>query len=377
MSVPRSSSSTRTDKDGRYELRVSAGVQGLVVLAQPQNGQPYFAAAARLPNTPDLPPLAADFELTGGIPLRGRVTDQATGKPPKRAVVEYYPLFPNAHSSVLTRLEHLQAASSATLEADGSYSLTVLPGPGVVLVAASPRDSYACARIDDRELANLFTDGENHGGGSWLYMGPPWGQRCIDRYNALTLIQPDEKEKSLRRNITVQATPPLRGTVIGADGQPLRGVRVCGLTSMPDAEMLEGPSFLVEGLNPQRTRELSFHHPEKGWGKVLTIRGDETNELTVQLEPCGVVVGRLVDREGRPVPEVGIRFFSSGKGLDAAAETDREGRFRAALVPGLPYRAGIQYQKGRTRPPRLPRSVGDLTVESGHTKDLGELLLGD
>lgn len=354
----------------------------MVVLAQPQNGQPYFTAAARLPNTPGLAPLNADFELLGGIALRGRVTDQATGKPPKRAVVEYYPLFPNAHSKVLTRLEHLQAASSAILQADGAYSLTVLPGPGVVLVAASPRDSYTTARLDDRELANLFGDGADHGGGSWLYTarGGNFGswRHCIDRYNALTLIHPEEKAKSLALDVTVQAAHPLRGTVIGPDGQPLRGVKVCGLTSMPDAEMLEDPSFLVEGLNPQRTRELSFHHPEKGLGKVLTIRGDETNELTVQLEPCGVVVGRMVDRAGRPVPGVGIRFSGSGiMGFYVAAETDRQGRFRAALVPGLAYRPGLQYQEGRTTTPRLPRSVGVLAVESGRTKDLGDLLVGD
>jgi RNA polymerase sigma factor (sigma-70 family) len=371
MSLRGGRSSTRTDKDGRYELRVSPEAQGLVVLAQPQNGQPYFAAAARLPNTPDPAPLNADFELIGGIPLRGRVTDQATGKPPKRAVVEYYPLYPNAHSSVLTRLEKLQAVSSAILQADGAYSLTVLPGPGVVLVVASPRDSYAVARLDDRELANLFGDDADHGGGSWLYTatGGNFGawRRCIDRYNALTLIHPDEKAKSLTLDVTVQAAHPLRGTVIGPDGQPLRGVRVCGLTSMPDAEMLEGPSFLVEGLNPQRTRELSFHHQEKGLGKVLTIRGDETNELTVQLEPCGEVIGRVVNRAGKPVPGVSIRFGRADKGLDAKAETDRRGRFRAALVPGFEYQWRLPTQ----------RTIHVLTVESGKTKDLGDLLLGD
>jgi len=261
--------------------------------------------------------------------------------------------------------------SSAILQADGAYSLTVLPGPGVVLVVASPRDSYAVARLDDRELANLFGDDADHGGGSWLYTatGGNFGawRRCIDRYNALTLIHPDEKAKSLTLNVTVQAARPLRGTVIGPDGQPLRGVRVCGLTSMPDAEMLEGPSFLVEGLNPQRTRELSFHHQEKGLGKVLTIRGDETKEWTVQLEPCGEVIGRVVNGAGRPVPGVSIRFGRADNGLDAKAETDHQGRFHAALVPGFQCQWRLPTQ----------RTIHVLTVESGQTKDLGDLLLGD
>ena len=396
ISVPRSGSSTYTDKDGRYELLIPPELRGLVVMAQPQNEQPYFAAAVRPPNTPNQAPLTADFELIGGISLRGRVTEQSTGKPPKRAVVEYYPLFPNAHSSVLTPLEHLQAASSATIQADGSYSLTVLPGPGVVLVAASPRDSYACARIDEQELANLFRggdskrrretlrrlrgqgfyysiDGADRGGSSWLFMGYPGGMRCVDRYNALGLIHPDEETKSLRHDLTVQPARPLRGTVVGPDGKPLSGVEVCGLTSMPDAERLDGPSFLVEGLNPRRTRELSFHDKEKGLGKFLTIRGDQTKPLTVQLEPCGEVIGRMVDKTGGPASEVKIVFSSEGNGLRAAAETDRQGRFRAALVPGLPYRMGISPRLPTS--PRLLRPV-DVLAESGRTKDLGDLILG-
>ncbi len=392
ISVPRSNSSTHTDKDGRYELLVPPGLQGLAVMAQPQKGQPYFAAAAQLPNTPNQALLTADFELIGGISLRGRITDQTTGKPPKRAVVEYYPLFPNAHSSILTKLDHLQAASSATLLADGSYSLTVLPGPGVVLVAASPRDSYACARIDEQELANLFRDGDSkrrcetlrqlregqltnlsldgvdRGGSSWLLLGYPWGMRCVDRYNALGLIHPDEETKSLRHDLTVQPARPLRGTVVGPDGKPLCGVVVCGLTSMPDAELLDGASFLVEGLNPRRTRDLSFHHKEKGLGKFLTIRGDETKPLTVHLEPCGVVLGRMVDKSGRPVSGVEIQFITEGNGLHVMTETGRQGRFRAALVPGLPYKLGTSTS--------LQRSFDALTVESGQSKDLGDLMLG-
>jgi hypothetical protein len=390
---------TFTDQDGRYELLGYPGPP-CVVMAQPQRGQPYFAAAVRLPEklatdplTPLLPvrlrsaaavrlpeklatdPLTADFNLVSGIPLRGRVTNQTTGKPPKRAVVEYYPLFPNPHSAALTNCTKLMPASSALVQPDGSYRLMVLPGPGVVLVAASPRDSYAVARLDDRELANLFGDGKPHGGGSWIHIaveGREW-DRCVDRYNALSLIKPDERAGPLTLDLTVQRARGLRGTVVGPDGKPLSGVRVSGLTSMPDAETLERASFTVEGLNPRRTRQLSFHHREKGLGKVMTLRGDATKPLMVQLEPCGWNSGRLVDRHNKPVPGEMVICTPPGiHGLEVpAARTDGEGRFRVCLMAEQKYGLGLS---------SFRHLLGDevtVTVESGGSKDLGDLPLSD
>jgi RNA polymerase sigma factor (sigma-70 family) len=410
MSISRqlSLAATYTDKDGRYELlalvfpRIPLPREH-VILAQPQNGQPYFAAALHVPETAGLDPITADFQLIRGIPLRGRVTDQATGRPPKRAVVDYYPLFPNAHSSVLTKLPDNQAASSATLGEDGSFHLTVFPGPGVVLVAASPCHSYACPRIDPQQLANLFPDrdsqrrrdasrrlaekvlanvfpnfsldGAGRDGSAWLYIGDSCslgGMRFVDSYNALGFIQPAEEAKSLTLDVMVQPARPLLGRVIGPDGQPLSGVMVCGLTSLrSNMDILKTASFVVEGLNPQRTRELSFYHKERNLGKCLTIRGDETKPLLVQLEPCGEAIGRVVDRAGKPVPAVHLSLGSSDRdrAFSVNAVTDHQGRFRAALVPGLPYRI--------VGPPKLPlqKPAGFMTVESGKTTDLGDLLL--
>ena len=365
---------TFTDADGRYELAGYPRSPQHLVAAQPQRGQPYFAASAWLPDGAGEGPLTADFELVRGIPLQGRAIDQSTGKPPKRALVEYYALFPNPHSSALTKLGHLIPASSATMDPDGSFRLVVLPGPGIVLVAASPRDSFATALLDDSELTNLFGDGLDHGGGSWFHVtaGEDTHRRCVDRYNALSLIKPDVSAKSLELALSVQPARGLKGTVIGPDGQPVVGASVSGLTSMPDPETLTSASFTVEGLNPRRTRELQFHHVEKGLGKVLTIRGDETKPLTVQLEPCGVVVGRLNDKANKPKQEQPIVFTRYDFWLGVSVETDSQGRFRAALVPGVTYELEAPGARGGKL-----RTVGALRIEPGQTKDLGDLIFED
>jgi RNA polymerase sigma factor (sigma-70 family) len=372
MSVETTGLTTFTDGEGGYELRGWAGSGGCVVVAQPESGQRYFAASVSLAEKAKAD-LTADFALVGGIPLRGRVTDQATGKPPKRGVVEYYPLFPNAYSSELTNCARMLPASAASLQPDGSYSLMALPGPGVVLVAVSPRDSYASALLDDTELAHFFNDGRNHGGGSWIYIavgGRPW-ERCVDRYNALALIKPDEKAVSVTLDLTVRPAPGLKGTVVGPDGRPLTGVRVIGLTSMPDAETLTSASFTVEGLNPRRPRELCWHHKEAALGKAITIRGDETEPLTVQLEPCPTLSGRLVDRAGHPVARVTVHLARNANPVDISAETDGDGRFRVGLVPGLKY--SLVLPRGF----RLLQGAVHVQVESGRSQDLGDLPLDE
>jgi protocatechuate 3,4-dioxygenase beta subunit len=360
---------TLTDQNGRYELISTYRQPTAVVAAEPQRGEPYFAATVRPVDKAVLDPLTADFELMGGIPLRGRVTDGDSDKPPKRAVIVYYPLFPNAHSTSLQQCSSVIAASSAPVRLDGSYSLPVLPGPGVVLVAASPRDWYASALLDERELADLFGDGKEHGDGSWLQVtaGGRQDRRQVERYHALALIKPEEGTKSLSVDLTVHAAHAIPGTVVGPGGGAISGVRVIGLNATGEPDTLASPSFTVEGLNPQRPRQLLFHHREKELGKVLSVRGEETEALKVQLEPCGVVSGRIVDRDGKPVPGMTVGFHPRPPmfGMEVMAQTDGEGHFRAALVPRQ------QYTLSTVR--RLLKPIGDLKVESGQTKNLEDV----
>ncbi|HEV3255739.1 MAG TPA: sigma-70 family RNA polymerase sigma factor [Gemmataceae bacterium] len=379
-------STALTEEDGSYKLFGCSKSPGYDVAAQPQTGQPYFAASAEVPDKPGHEPIAVDFALVGGIRLRGRVTDHATRKPPKTAVVEYYPLFPNPHSHKITNPIGM-AASSGLVQPDGSYSLVVLAGPGVVCVGACPRDSYAVAMLDSKLFVSLFSglkdstnrfhNARNQGGGQnpRTAVGKAGqGVLCVNRYNTLSLIKPEDSVESLTLDLTLQPARALRGTVVGPRGKPLTGVRLVGLTAMPDEEVLASASFTVSGLNPGGTRDLFFYHRRKGLGKFLTIRGDETKPLTVQLDPCGTVIGRIVDRRGKAVTGVAIGLACSpgwyGGCAEASTETDLRGRFCVAgLLPGQKYSL-TQYSSGR-----LLRGVGEIEVQSGRSKNLGELVL--
>jgi Carboxypeptidase regulatory-like domain len=220
-------------------------------------------------------------------------------------------------------------------------------------------------------LADLFGNAKDYGEGSSIYVTVCGRQdrRNVDCFHAVSLIKPEEGAKSLSLDLTVQAAHAVRGRVVGSDGRPLTGVRVGGLTAWGDTETLSGASFTIEGLNPRRPRELIFHHREKDLGKFATVRGDQAEGLEVRLEPCGVVTGRVVNKAGRPVPGASVGFFPGTlmNGMEVVAKTDREGRFRAELVAGQKY--------SLSSVPNLPRKVAAVEVESGQTKDLGDVLV--
>jgi hypothetical protein len=358
----------RTDERGRYELPGDNRLSSFVLRAQSRE-HPSFAMELRVPNKPGRDPLLADFELVGGISLRGRVLDQDTKQPSKRAVVHYYPLYPNRYSEALAN-SGTRPASTAPVQADGSYNLVVLPGPGVVLVAAFPRDWYATAWLDEQKLASVLGAEFKPVGGSTIPIavaGRP-GRRTVERYNAISLIKPEQSAKQLTRDLMLQPARGLRGTVVGPDGRPLSGTRVMGLTTSPDSETLESALFTVEGLNPRQARVLYFSHRDKRLGKVLTIAGDATSPLTIQLEPYGVVSGRIVNKAGQPV--VGLPVHCAGiKGSGDMARTDRDGRFRIELVPGQEYAVGSLR--------RLKQPGPRFFVKSGESHDLGDVHLAD
>ena len=94
--------------------------------------------------------------------------------------------------------------------------------------------------------------------------------------------------------------------------------------------------------------------------------------MKVQLQPCGSVVGRLVDKGGKPVADTIIYFCRQGYVAfwpgGFQVKTDRDGHFRAeGLVPGQKY---MMTRHVSNLADTLPRAV---TVESGKKNELGDL----
>src|SRR5262249_55407767 len=149
-------------------------------------------------------------------------------------------------------------------------------------------------------------------------------------------------------------------------------VECCGLDGLSRTELLEDGKFVVMGLRSQRQRDLYFRQRKAGLGSVVCVNGSDRGPLTVQLLPCGSIAGRLVDHAGKPVPDAFIACTCESHSSEAANDyvpTDREGRFRANLLPGLKYSMVVMY------PRQLRDRYEDLEVDPNQTEELGDLPL--
>jgi protocatechuate 3,4-dioxygenase beta subunit len=366
-----------TDEKGRYRLAgVAKSNTGYYLLAQ---GAPFVRTARLVNDTPGLEAVTADFDLQRGLEVRGRLIDKSTGRP-VRGFVEYHASVDNPNlkdfpSYTKLVIEDLEVST----QPDGSFSMTVLPGQGVI---------YA------RSWENRFTNAWSWPAVSVDVSPFPWGR---ESYHAAVEIDASEKNpKSLICQIALDPGQTLAGTVVGPDGKPLTGVLAWGLApafgkydlqlGLPTLRMA---TFTATGLDDRNPRYMLFWHKEKGLGRAVLVWGDERGPITLHLEPLGTVTGRLVDEEGKPLAGITVnadwssarrgiyRQFSglvTGNHLQPeglfwqTVKTDGEGRFQMPrLIPGFSYELRTDANARLTK--NLPAPTG------GVPKDLGTITI--
>lgn len=355
---------TVTDKEGRYELLGLPKPPNYNLGVKPPKSQLYFTREVGLGDTPGLAALVADIDMVQGVTVRGKVTDKATHKPIAGARVFYGPLMDNPNAS------RAAVSSEATTEPDGSYALTVHRGPGVIAVICRNPEAYMPALVTAKEQKEFFTVPQlRPGNETWLNMatGGPLFQA---NYNALVLLEPKEGDKAPVKDIALERPLDRKGRVVGPDGQPIPGVTVTGLSPGQygqHTETLEGTEFTVRGINPRAKRLLIFHHKEKNLGYCLKELPDEKlGPLTIKLQPCGSISGRLVDRDGVPVVTNRRVYIFWPQFLTP----DKDGRFHVqGLVPGLEYQIMDKERAFELR--------GCIVAEPGKDKDLGDIKVSD
>src|SRR5581483_5166034 len=135
-------------------------------------------------DTQGLDPLVVDFDLAGGLVVRGRLTDKATGKPVHGRVF-YSPLVDNPNAKDLPGPGVVTVVDIGKTEEDGSFAAVVLPGPGLLAAQADDADHYQRTSAGGVKTVNGLEGGN---------------------YQAFARIDADPKdEKSLKCDIAAEA----------------------------------------------------------------------------------------------------------------------------------------------------------------------------
>jgi len=367
---------TTTDDQGGYRL---SGVPPKIhfggeqdVLAAAKDGPPYVPTVRDVGGGHGPGPIRMDFALKRGAWARGRVIDKSTGKPLAWAGLAYYILEDNPHLKDYPQYGTVRAWMPFRADENGEYKIAVLPGRGI-LGAQSAGGTYRMGvGIDKIRGLKTYPDGTVRARPQLLI----WRD-----LNTLVEVEPKEGEASVTTDIVLDRGRTLKGKLVGPDGEPVAGALMLGARDHFEAwsdQPLPSADFEVHSLGSDAKRGLLFYHEAKQLAGAYVIKPDEAGPVTVRLEPCGALTGRLVDAGGLPQAGAQMKWYRPIEGGDSRFEkgslpsrikTDKDGRFRVAgLVPGLKY--SLYLSNGRVV---AGWPVKDATIKAGEVKDLGDV----
>jgi hypothetical protein len=373
----------KTDQEGRYRLVGLPKARSYSVAAWglPKN---YLQTSKKVRGTEGLAPIAVDFELIRGVRVHGRIADKDTGKPAP-ATLWYIPLEKNKYVVDLTKDDPLSVGSlfgglGHRNEADGSYSLLAPPGPGIVTVRAEAKDDlYTQAVLDPADRAKASTSNTEEGNGVEI-RGPRNFSWTFQGYSAYRILDLAPDASSLTCDFTFDRGRTLTVNIVDAEGKPLKGAVVAGINDMGMAMGLVHSSFKAVALNPAHPRMISFAHKERKLLGYIRLGGNEKEPVTVRLQPGGVVTGRVLGEDGKPLPGIVVRVSYRRNAVGYLAErvigdppiqTDADGRFRIeGIFPDLEF--GLDLRKGNDFF-NTDAKYREL-MSSGGTKNLGDII---
>ncbi len=380
-----------TDAEGRFRLNPGAGPRYWFTAFPPER-EPYLNIQQKLEWPKGAIEHSVDLRLTRGVLVRGRVTEEGSGKPVAGARVGYYS---NPDYDLQSGARNTRAATAA----DGSFQLGVMPGPGYLTVLG-PGEDYVLREIGQR----------------MALAGQPGGRRIYAHaFHPLTL-KPGDANQDVA--IALRPSPAVKGRVIGPDGQPVRSALMIGRVILQPnwiaflvwtgghRDAVRDGSFAVHGLPPDAEVPVYFLDAKHNLGATAMFSGRSAagDPVTVRLQPCGAARARLVDAAGKPVAgsrdaygsHMTMMVVTPGpiRWSQDPADKDRlaaDQDFVAAFDP-IHYPKGLASDaRGQLTLPELipgatyriydttpgggdnPQLRKEFTVKPGETLDLGEI----
>ncbi len=368
---------TETDSNGRYELRGIPDGQGSVIQILPRADQSYLVRQVHVvPERSGLSPVTVDVQLHHAVWIQGRVTDKSTGRPVGGALVKYRPLLSNPFTFELPefdrtdgrrRMDDLQRYCT---DGEGRFRIPGVPGPAIIgVLALGGNYLKGVGAADVKARVSKW-------GGYDTYFDSPSAQR----QNAIKEIDPPADATAVACDFVLAPGESIHLNIVDAEGRPVRGslglnIREAGLDG---SDMQMDAACEVRSLAPDETRHVWILNRERKLGRYFDIKaGSSPREMTVKLEPCATLTGRVVDAEGAAVEGVVVNAHAQDLQPNSinAVQTGADGRFSHPYLPG-----GCQYEFDFLKPMtggggmRVHQLKG-IQLEAGKSKDLGEIKL--
>lgn len=370
--------STQTDEAGRYRIEgLPLGRSGISVV--PPTASAFLPSSFRVNLTPGMESATAGAQLVEGILVSGRVTDESTGAP-VLGTTEY---FAHANNPFLAKMGPLERQEVHT-DANGRFTLAVLPGPGIVAFKANEWTNYPPG-IGTDEIDAPRSDR----GTSSIIAFETSPMPCFPKnYHALKAIDPEPAAKEETVSFSLAPGAIIRGSVTDPAGNVVSDYYIIGW------QHVEGEQFEINNYLPNEGRRLTFFKSEGNLVGLLDLKGKQPDLVKIVLNSGGAITGKIVDADGIPMESLEFENSQTVFGNEAYGQlmtyvdkkpikTDREGRFRfEGIIPGLKYSADVFAKRKLPDFPspamvRIGKAFSDMSVESGEVKDLGEIVIDE
>jgi RNA polymerase sigma factor (sigma-70 family) len=292
----------KTDKKGRFQVRPFPG-QDLVLSAFPARGKPYLVLQKSIRWPRGKRNHEVNLPLAHGVLVSGQVVEASSDRPVTGAAVEYEPRTEdNPHARMETGAPVIDWWSQdASTGADGRFRLTVLPGPGWLLVKG-PTADFIHVEVSARQLQ------------AGKVGGTPYFPDAV--------VPLDLKADAVLRDVLVRLHRgvTVTGKVLDSSGRPVRSAFLLTPTYLPSGSSLRsnflpmrlpvrGGRFELPGCDTGRSVVVLFIDAANREGARVELSGKQAGKpVVVRLAPCGSATTRLVESAGRTFSGAAVRL---------------------------------------------------------------------
>jgi 5-hydroxyisourate hydrolase-like protein (transthyretin family) len=377
--------SATTDERGRYVIRGARKTKNYMVEVSSDSATGHMAAQARAADTPGYAPLTIDVNVKKGVVISGRVLDGTTGKPVPGFVMASV-LADNPSAKDYPEFKSSAWFRSVRTSADGSFRIVSIPGPVILMGGADyhrvPGGDALGYRykppVPDPKYPRYFSKKYQ---GAFITFG---GGFSPIQGNFCKVLDIKPRTRLVKQDVVLERASTLAVKVVDGDGRPAAGFWVAGISPQDWHRPVRGAkgACTLYHLEPGKPRLVVIYEPGKKLFGTLRLKGDEKKPAIVRLAPGGVVQGRLLGEDGKPLVGVSVSLYHRERTAEEikehvhrtdVVETDGDGKFRIdRMVPGVKFT--LWFTRGRRTFEAVTKQE-DKAVDSGKSLDLGEMKL--